>query len=281
MAGAPITADELRPVLPAALDVGRWVDRVLADAPYGDVDALVEHARAVATPLTEAELDEALAQHPRIGERAGGDDEAARMSAAEQSAPDAGDAELAQRLAEGNREYEAKFGRVFLIRAAGRTRAEILIELRRRLALDPGTEVATAVEQLRQIMELRLRALFSGIALPAASDRSHITTHVLDTARGRPAPRVPVRLDAFSEGEWHELARGITDEDGRVDRFGPAQLPAGRYRVVFDTAAYFASQDLISFFPEVAVDFQLWSVDEHFHIPLLLSPFAYSTYRGS
>ncbi|AYG05264.1 hydroxyisourate hydrolase [Gryllotalpicola protaetiae] len=130
-------------------------------------------------------------------------------------------------------------------------------------------------------MELRLRTFFSAVALPTASDRSHITTHVLDTARGRPAPRVPVRLDAFSEGQWHELGRGITDEDGRIAQLGPAQVPAGRYRVVFDTAAYFATQDLISFFPEVAVDFEVWSVEEHFHIPLLLSPFGYSTYRGS
>jgi hydroxyisourate hydrolase len=275
MAGTPITAEELQPVLADALGVARWVDEVLAGAPYGDVDALVEHARAVATPLTEAELDEALAQHPRIGEQ--GD----RMSQAEQAAPDADDAELAVRIAEGNREYEEKFGRVFLIRAAGRTRAEILIELRRRLALDPEAELATATEQLRQIMELRLRTIFSGVVLPGESDRSQITTHVLDTARGRPAPRVPVRLDAFSEGEWHELGRGITDEHGRIDQLGPAQVPAGRYRVVFDTAAYFATQDLISFFPEIAVDFEVWSVDEHFHIPLLLSPFGYSTYRGS
>jgi len=275
MAGTPITAEELQPVLADALGVARWVDEMLAGAPYGDVDALVEHARAVATPLTEAELDEALAQHARIGEQ--GD----RMSAPEQAAPDADDAELAVRIAEGNREYEEKFGRVFLIRAAGRTRAEILIELRRRLALDPETELATAVEQLRQIMELRLRTSFSGVVLPGESARSHVTTHVLDTARGRPAPRVPVRLDAFSAGEWHELDRGITGEDGRVDQLGPSQVPAGRYRVVFDTAAYFATQDLISFFPEVAVDFEVWSVDQHFHIPLLLSPFGYSTYRGS
>jgi len=275
MVGSPITADELKPVLPDALAVARWVDEVLAGAPYGDVDALVAHARAVATPLSEDELNEALAQHPRIGEQ--GD----RMSQAEQSAPDADDAELAVRIAEGNREYEQKFGRVFLIRAAGRTRAEILIELRRRLALDHETELQTAIEQLRQIMELRLRTLFSGVGLPEASGRSQITTHVLDTARGRPAARVPVRLDAFSEGEWHELGKGITDEDGRVDQLGPSQVPGGRYRVVFDTAAYFATQDLISFFPEIAVDFEVWSVDEHFHIPLLLSPFSYSTYRGS
>jgi hydroxyisourate hydrolase len=278
MAGNPITAQELQPVLAEALGVARWVDEVLAGAPYGDVDALIEHARAAATPLDAEELDEALAQHSPVGEQGeplpGGERGAIE-------APDVDDAELALRIAEGSREYEAKFGRVFVIRAAGRTRAEILIELRRRLALDPDTELATAAEQLRQIMELRLRTRFSGAVLPAESGRSQITTDVLDTARGRPAPRVPVRLDARSEGEWHELGRGITGEDGRIEQLGPAQLPAGRYRLVFDTAAYFATQDLISFFPEIAVDFEMWSVDEHFHIPLLLSPFGYSTHRGS
>ncbi|HEY0248122.1 MAG TPA: 2-oxo-4-hydroxy-4-carboxy-5-ureidoimidazoline decarboxylase [Gryllotalpicola sp.] len=281
MAGAPITADELRPALPTALNVERWVEEMLRAAPYADVEALVEHARLAATPLSEAELDEALAHHPRIGERATDDDDEARMSAAEQAAPDDDDAELNAQIAEGNGEYEARFGRVFLIRAAGRSRAEILIELRRRLALDPETEAATATEQLRQIMELRLRTLF-GEAPPApASARSHITTHVLDTARGRPASHMPVRLDAFSEEVWHELGRGITDDDGRIAQLGPDQVPAGRYRVVFDTAAYFATQDAISFFPEVSVMFDIWSTEEHFHIPLLLSPFGYSTYRGA
>lgn len=282
MSPAPITAAELADALPAALGVNRWVDEVLAGAPYGSVDVLIDHALSVATPLTEAEIDEALGHHPRIGERPSGDGAEARFSVAEQSSPDADDAELAQQLAEGNREYEERFGRVFLIRAAGRSRAEILIELRRRLALDPDTELATAAEQLRQIMELRLRTIFADVAPEVSTPaRSHVTTHVLDTVKGRPAPRVPVRLDAESEGQWHTLATALTDEDGRVAQFGPDALPAGRYRVVFDTAAYFAAQDAVAFYPEVAVDFAIWSTDEHFHIPLLLSPFGYSTYRGS
>ncbi len=268
-------------MLPRALNVARWIDEMLAAAPYGSVDLLVAHALEAASPLTEAEIDEALAHHPRIGETVTVDGAEAALSAAEQASPDADDAELNAQIAEGNREYEQRFGRVFLIRAAGRSRAEILIELRRRLLLDPETELETAAEQLRQIMELRLRAAFSDQPVVASGGRTQITTHVLDTAIGRPAARVPVRLDAFSEGEWHELGRGLTDDDGRIGRLGPDTVPAGRYRVVFDTAAYFAARDAISFFPEVAVVFDLWSTDEHFHIPLLLSPFGYSTYRGS
>ena len=103
-----------------------------------------------------------------------------------------------------------------------------------------------------------------------------ITTHVLDTARGRPAPGVPVRLlRGLHDGEL--LAEAVTDADGRVGELGPEALPAGTYRLVFDVAAY-AGAD--AFFPEVAITFAV-SDQRHHHVPLLLSPFGYSTYRGS
>src|SRR5690606_28869007 len=113
------------------------------------------HRRA-ATPLAEAEVDEALAHHPRIGERARGVGSAQDFSRREQASSDADDPALAVAVAAGNAAYEARFGRVFLIRAAGRSRAEILAELERRLANDPGTELAELGEQLRQIAALRL-----------------------------------------------------------------------------------------------------------------------------
>ncbi|WP_353807214.1 hydroxyisourate hydrolase [Agromyces sp. SYSU T00194] len=109
--------------------------------------------------------------------------------------------------------------------------------------------------------------------------RSHVTSHVLDATTGRPAPGVGVRLEASDAVGWRTVGTGITDADGRVGTLGPEQLPAGRYRVVFDTAAYFG--DRPTFYAEVAIDFLLDDPAQHFHIPLLLSPFAYSTYRGS
>lgn len=107
---------------------------------------------------------------------------------------------------------------------------------------------------------------------------STVTTHVLDTMLGQPAAGVPVRLE-HAGGE--SLAEGITDHDGRVREFGPDGLAPGIYRVVFDTAAYFALSGQRSFYPEVAVTFLVESADGHYHVPLVLSPFAYSTYRGS
>ena len=126
---------------------------------------------------------------------------------------------------------------------------------------------------------------------------SAITTHVLDTARGAPAAGVPVRLERVSGENPGEIGRASTDADGRVRDIGPERLRPGTYRLVFDVAGYFAGLDQPgqpgqpgqrdrgdqreAFFPEVAVTFTADGEAPHYHIPLLLSPFGYATYRGS
>jgi 5-hydroxyisourate hydrolase len=107
---------------------------------------------------------------------------------------------------------------------------------------------------------------------------SHVTTHVLDAALGRPAEGVPVVL--LSE-DGIILAQGTTNADGRVPELGPDSLEPAVYRLVFDTAAYFAASGQTGFYPRVTIDFDLVDVATHYHVPVLLSPFAYSTYRGS
>ena len=110
---------------------------------------------------------------------------------------------------------------------------------------------------------------------------SAVTTHVLDTSRGQPAAGVPVVLSVRAEsGEWREIARGSTDKDGRV-RLVSTQVPRGLYRMVFDTAAYFRAWNLEGFYPEVGITFEIRDPAQHYHVPLLLSPYGYSTYRGS
>lgn len=145
-----------RAALAECLDVPRFVDEVLAGRPYGGAEALEAAAVASAGELSDAELEAALARHPRIGERAGAGHDAAHSSR-EQSGVDRSDAELLRRLADGNRAYEERFDRVFLIRAAGRESAEILAELERRLGNDDATERAETVRQLGEIMLFRLR----------------------------------------------------------------------------------------------------------------------------
>lgn len=110
-----------------------------------------------------------------------------------------------------------------------------------------------------------------------------ITCHVLDTALGRPAVGVPVVLDQLtSNGAWRTLGNAHTDKGGRVKGWSlEASLQAGTYRITFDTRTYFEAHQRPVFYPYVEVAFVVERPEEHYHIPLLLSPFGYSTYRGS
>jgi len=111
---------------------------------------------------------------------------------------------------------------------------------------------------------------------------SDITTHVLDTSLGRPAAGVPVTLEMQKTGGWQEISRGATDGDGRLRHLlEPGALIAGVYRLTFETHAYFHARKVRSLYPQIAIVFQVEDPKEHYHIPLLLSPYGYSTYRGS
>ena len=107
-----------------------------------------------------------------------------------------------------------------------------------------------------------------------------ITTHVLDTAKGKPASGVPVRLEFLMENEWRKVAEGKTDGDGRVKTL-TTSLRGGMYRLIFDTEAYFRVASIEAFFPNVTIMFEVRDALQHYHVPLLLSPYGYSTYRGS
>ena len=107
-----------------------------------------------------------------------------------------------------------------------------------------------------------------------------ISTHVLDTSRGTPAAGLAVALEVRDGGGWRLVGRGVTDRDGRIAKFSEAALASGTYRLTFDTAAYHRGAGVQPFFPEVAVTFELQG-GERCHVPLLLNPFGYSTYRGT
>jgi 5-hydroxyisourate hydrolase len=111
---------------------------------------------------------------------------------------------------------------------------------------------------------------------------SKLTTHVLDTALGRPAPRVTIVLECLESAGFKVVGRGVTNDDGRVaDILGGAALAEGVYKMTFHTKEYLATTDRVGFYPYVEVVFEVTKPEEHHHIPLLLSPFGYSTYRGS
>jgi 5-hydroxyisourate hydrolase len=112
---------------------------------------------------------------------------------------------------------------------------------------------------------------------------SAITTHVLDTSRGAPAVGVDVTLEVQESAGWRVLGRGRTDADGRLRDLLPAGAPpiAAVYRLTFDSGAYFAAQHVATFYPTVVVTFTVAAGQSHYHVPLLLAPFGYSTYRGT
>jgi 5-hydroxyisourate hydrolase len=112
---------------------------------------------------------------------------------------------------------------------------------------------------------------------------SSITTHVLDTSRGRPAEGVPVTLEVEAAGGWKLVGKGATNADGRIADLVPKEtaLSEGVYRLMFDTDKYFSAQSIDGFYRQVAIVFVIRDPAQHYHVPLLLSPFGYSTYRGS
>jgi 5-hydroxyisourate hydrolase len=112
---------------------------------------------------------------------------------------------------------------------------------------------------------------------------SPLTTHVLDLRLGRPAAGVAVWLERRdASGAWHLVASGATNDDGRIPELLPENaLTTGAYRLTFDTGSYFKAQQIEHFYPQVAVEFLVNDAERRHHVPLLLSPFGYSTYRGS
>ncbi|MGP0223331.1 MULTISPECIES: hydroxyisourate hydrolase [unclassified Paenarthrobacter] len=110
---------------------------------------------------------------------------------------------------------------------------------------------------------------------------SQVTTHILDTGSGRPAAGVAVVLYVREGENWTLVGKGETDADGRIKNLGPEQIPGGAYRLNFAIGDYYAALGTDTFFPEVDLNFTVADTGEHYHVPLLLSPFAFSTYRGS
>jgi allantoicase len=154
-----LPAAQARELLSTCCASRAWVERMAADRPYAGLDALLEAGDGAVRELDRDGLGEALAAHPRIGQRAAGSSTEAVWSRAEQASVGDADAEVRAALEEGNRAYEERFGQVFLISASGRSAEEMLAALRERLGNDPDTERGVVAEELRQITRLRLERL--------------------------------------------------------------------------------------------------------------------------
>ncbi len=275
----------------------RWVESMTRARPFPSAEAMADIGDAVWMSLGPADWLEAFAAHPRIGEtrpRESGGLAAPKLGGGtpgeggsgglsweeqEQSGTRSATEKVKERLAARNRQYEARFGYIFIVCATGKTVEEMLATVEDRLQNDSQEELRIAAEEQRQITRLRI-----GKLLESDTDGPFmITTHVLDTARGGPAVGVTVILELRQASEWSPIGRGTTDENGRVASLtDDRELVPGTYRLTFDTGTYHREQGItVPFFPEAKITFNVRDIDEGYHVPLLLSPFGYSTYRGA
>ena len=182
-----------------------------------------------------------------------------------------------------NREYRARFGIPFILCVRRHTGASLLRQLHRRLGGSAEGERAAALQEVFLITRLRLAGLVDGPGMPVVHGR--LSTHVLNTALARPAEGVPVSL--FEVGRDAALVQGVTNADGRTDAplLSGAPLRIGQYELQFEVGAYFAGLGLpVSdppFLDVIPMRFGIAEAEAHYHVPLLVSPGTYTTYRGS
>ena len=250
--------------------------------PFTTSDSLYKQALTIWYDDCEQEdWLEAFGHHPKIG----GLKALAKKFAAteawaseEQGAVKAADTTVLQALAAGNEAYEAKFGFIFIVCATGKSAEEMLNLLEARMSSSFEEELAVAMGEQAKITSLRLNKLLEH----PQNTRSQLTTHVLDTSVGKPGKAISIRLKAWKFDHWQTIAQGITDDDGRIGNLLPPgkHLAPDTYQMVFDTGAYFDKNEVKGFYPNVEIQF-LVTDGSHYHVPLLINPFGYSTYRGS
>ena len=184
-----------------------------------------------------------------------------------------------------NDAYKAKFGFPFIICVRRHTRDSILAQFERRLGHDQATEFAAALQEVFFITRLRIAAKVTGEGMPIVNGR--LSTHVLDTHAGRPAVGVAIELYEFTAEKAHYIQSAITNADGRTDQplIGGRPLPIGRYELRFAIGNHFRSRGIASgdppFLDIVPLRFSIAEPEGHYHVPLLCTPWSYSTYRGS
>jgi 2-oxo-4-hydroxy-4-carboxy-5-ureidoimidazoline decarboxylase len=266
-----------------------WVaERAAAKRPFQTVEAL--HAAmfdeiASAPALAKREF---VSRHPELAGKAASTADMAPDSISEQGSagldrlsPDA----LAH-FTRLNEIYQARFGFPFVICVRRHTRASILAEFERRAGNDPADELETALREIYYITRLRLDGRVGGPGKPQV--HGHLSTHVLDTAAGRPAAGVGVELRDISDGLPGTLIKSeMTDADGRTETplIGGQPLRIGRYELTFHVAAYFRARGVKladpPFLDQIPLQFAIAEPEGDYHVPLLVTPWSYSTYRGS
>jgi 2-oxo-4-hydroxy-4-carboxy-5-ureidoimidazoline decarboxylase len=185
-----------------------------------------------------------------------------------------------------NNAYRAKFGFPYIVSVRRHTKDSVLRDFERRLPNDATTEMQRSVEEIGRIAALRLDQLVVGEDRLQVHGR--LSTHVLDTHSGRPAPGIALELIELSElGVSRVVTRAITNADGRTDQplIGGRPVPIGRYELTFNVGTYFAERQVPTsdppFLDQIPLRFSVSEPEGHLHVPLLVTPWSYATYRGS
>lgn len=256
-----------------------WVAMMMKQFPFANEMDLVDAATDIwYSQCNGTDWLESFMHHPKIGDVKS---LTKKFAGKEQASVAAASKKTIASLAKANKEYEAKFGFIFIVCATGKSASEMLRLLEDRLVNTIGEELHIAMGEQMKITILRFQKLITdgdwSFLKPC-----QLTTHVLDTALGKPGKDICIRLQIQVNGVWQTIAQGITNADGRIADLLPAQkkLATGNYKLVFDTGNYYAAQKIKCFYPEVEIQFTVFD-DTHYHVPLLINPFGYSTYRGS
>lgn len=265
-----------------------WVAEATAAArPFATVTALHDAMiRAVRSASPEMRLA-LINGHPELAgkvARAGAMTDASKAEQGSLGLDKLSDSEFA-RFGELNAAYRAKFAIPFIVCVRRHTRDSILATFAKRLANTRDHEIETALEEIGYITRLRVVGKVDGPGLPKTD--GHLSTHVLDTTNGRPAAGVHIELHEIGASARALLVSTTTNADGRTD--GPllsrAPLRIGTYELTFDVGTYFSAHDAPVSDPPylgvVPVRFTITEPEGHYHVPLLVSPWGYTTYRGS
>ncbi len=262
-----------------------WVNQLMQHFPFSSEKILVEKATQIwYEGCGNSDWRAAFTHHPKIGDVKSLEKKFAatkHLAGKEQAGVANATATTIQQLAQANTDYEAKNGFIFIVCATGKSATEMLRLLQDRLQNTPEEELHIAMGEQHKITIIRLKKLLPN-ADWSAFNGCQLTTHVLDTSVGKPGQNLAIRLQANKEGKWQTITQGVTNNDGRIgDLLPPGRLmPPTNYRMVFDTGAYFKQNKIVGFYPQVEIQFTVFDA-AHYHVPLLINPFGYSTYRGS
>lgn len=242
-----------------------WVNLLTARRPFSSIDEFLKQSKDIWMSLPRHEWLSVINQEPLIGDthseqrkNSGWSDEHTGVSSSS--------SETLAQLKVANHQYDKQFGFRYIVCASGKSGDELLEILQTRLSNSPEQEIHIAASELAKIIELRLIN---------SLQKSPVTTHVLDTCVGKPAANIRVSLSEMQKKDWKEIAQSVTNQEGRAITFIPSVIlkSTAQYKMAFEIEG--------CFFSPIQNSFRTRSVNEHYHLPLLVSPFGYTIYRGS